>query len=175
MYECSQINSDLQWKIPLAIQAGLPIVILALTFTLVESPGWLLSKGRLEEATRNHAMLRSKGSAALVEAEIAAMLTGIEQQEKAAKPRFREIFARRNIKRTITSSLLGCLSACSGYSLTATYGVVILISAGLADPYKWQILAAVLALAGNVIGSYSYDKIGRRPLLVWGLLTIAIM
>lgn len=63
----------------------------------------------------------------LVEAEMAAMVLSYGEQQKVANVSIKEIFTPRHIKRTIAASLVGCLSACSGYSLTATYGVVILI------------------------------------------------
>lgn len=47
--------------------------------------------------------------------------------------------------------------------------------AGLSEPYKWQILTAVLGLIGLCIGSVALDKVGRRPLLIYGFAIIAIL
>jgi MFS family permease len=58
-------------------------------------------------------------------------------------------------------------------SLTTTYGVVILIAAGVSDPFRWQILTAVLALVGLIVGGFLNDKVGRRPLAIFGLLLVA--
>jgi MFS family permease len=127
MWGCAKINNDHQWKIPLAIQAGLPILLFCATLTLQESTTWLISKGRIDEATALHRNLRPAGMEDLVEAEMAAMVLSYGEQEKVANVSIKEIFGRRHLKRTIAASLVGCLSACSGYSLTATYGVVILI------------------------------------------------
>lgn len=60
-------------------------------------------------------------------------------------------------------------------SLTTTYGVVIIIAAGVSDPFRWQILTAVLALVGLVVGGILNDKIGRRPLAIGGLILVAIL
>jgi MFS family permease len=60
-------------------------------------------------------------------------------------------------------------------SLTTTYGVVILIAAGVSDPFRWQILTAVLALVGLIVGGILNDKIGRRPLAIGGLILVAIL
>jgi hypothetical protein len=60
-------------------------------------------------------------------------------------------------------------------SLTTTYGVVILIAAGVSDPFRWQILTALLALIGLVVGGILNDKMGRRPLAIGGLILVAIL
>lgn len=59
--------------------------------------------------------------------------------------------------------------------LTTTYGVVILIAAGVSDPFRWQILTALLALIGLVVGGVLNDKVGRRPLAIGGLILVAIL
>lgn len=58
-------------------------------------------------------------------------------------------------------------------SLTTTYGVVILIAAVVSDSFRWQILTAVLALVGLIVGGFLNDRLGRRPLAIFGLLLVA--
>lgn len=50
---------------------------------------------------------------------------------------------------------------------------MILIAAGVADPFRWQILAALLALIGLVAGGFINDYVGRRPLAICGLVAVA--
>ncbi len=117
MYFCSSIASDKQWTIPLEIQIALPATLCISTFFLQESVGWLLKKGRLEEATANQRRIRRAGREDLVEAEIAAMLAALQEEERAlSSAKFTDIFNRKNIKRTLSASLLGCMTSCSGYS-----------------------------------------------------------
>ncbi len=58
-------------------------------------------------------------------------------------------------------------------SLTTTYGIVILIAAGVSDPFRWQIVTAVLALCGQIVGGVLNDFLGRRPLTLGGLTLVA--
>ncbi len=58
-------------------------------------------------------------------------------------------------------------------SLTTTYGIVILIAAGVSDPFRWQIITALLALCGQIVGGFIGDFVGRRPLTLIGLAFVA--
>jgi hypothetical protein len=117
MFFCSSIESDRQWQIPLEIQIALPATLAIASFFLQESTGYLLKKGRVAEATNVQRRIRKAGRDDLVEAEIAAMMAALEEQKNLlSQAKFMDIFNRCNIKRTITSSLLGCLTSCSGYS-----------------------------------------------------------
>ncbi|KAJ0355405.1 hypothetical protein COL922a_014703, partial [Colletotrichum nupharicola] len=44
------LTGDLQWRIPTALQAAMPGIQLAAIWLLPESPRWLISKGKLEQA-----------------------------------------------------------------------------------------------------------------------------
>jgi hypothetical protein len=43
-------TSDAAWRIPVGMQAAMPVIQFALIFCLPESPRWLLSKDRPDEA-----------------------------------------------------------------------------------------------------------------------------
>lgn len=80
-----------------------------------ESTSWLLKNGRVAEATAIQRKIRRAGREDLVEAEIAAMLAAIqEEQALKANARFLDIFNKENRKRTLAASFLAPFTAASG-------------------------------------------------------------
>ena len=52
-YGTVQVNSSLSWRLPLALQSGIALLLVFSSFFyLSESPRWLAYKGRKEEASR---------------------------------------------------------------------------------------------------------------------------
>lgn len=82
----------------------------------------------MEDAAAQLRAIRPKGSERLICAELAVIVTALEDEKAKAKPRFVEIFSKRHIKRTIAASLFTCLSVTSGYALVTTFGVSIRLS-----------------------------------------------
>ncbi|KAH8802764.1 MFS transporter [Xylogone sp. PMI_703] len=163
-----KINDTRQYKIPLAIQAAVPVLLLILSLALTESPTWLLSKGRVEEAKANLASLRG-GNMRLVEAEISSALISLHSHEATAKEMNPyEIFTRSNLERTISAGALLCLSQVGGQILVSTYSTVILVQSGVGDPFKITILIFLLQFLGTLIGPFCLDKVGRRPVALFG-------
>jgi MFS family permease len=157
----AKISDKRQYIIPLAIQAAAPVLLLILTFFITESPIWLLSRNRVEEAKRTLTALRG-GNAALAETEaVSAMVALQTNDERRAGVKPWEILRRENLERTLSSAALLCLSQVGGQILDSTYATVILVQSGVADPFKITVLIALLAFAGTLIGPVLVDKVGR--------------
>lgn len=58
--------------------------------------------------------------------------------------------------------------------LTTTYGIIILEAAGVANPFRWSIITAILALIGTITGGILNDYVGRRPLTLIALSLVAV-
>jgi Sugar (and other) transporter len=50
VFGTTKYTSDAAWRIPVGMQAAMPVFQFALIFCLPESPRWLLSKDRPDEA-----------------------------------------------------------------------------------------------------------------------------
>jgi MFS family permease len=171
----AKISDKRQYIIPLAIQAAAPVLLLILTFFITESPIWLLSRNRVEEAKRTLTALRG-GNAALAEAEVASAMVALQtNDERRAGVKPWEILRRENLERTLSSAALLCLSQIGGQILDSTYATVILVQSGVADPFKITVLIALLAFAGTLIGPFLVDKVGRRPVAIPGYLLLFLL
>lgn len=50
VYGTQNYTTSAAWRIPTGVQAAMPVILLLLVFVLPESPRWLISKGRTEQA-----------------------------------------------------------------------------------------------------------------------------
>lgn len=170
------IDDKRQYMIPLAIQAALPAAFAFLTLFTLESPTWLLSRGRTEEAKANLTSLRAY-SAELVRAEFTAMEAALENERETSSPRMLalEMFDKHNIKRTITAGAFLAASQVGGQILILTYSTVILVQSGVSNAFEITILIFCLQFLGVVVGPLIVDKFGRRPLALFGFALLAIL
>jgi hypothetical protein len=154
------INNKWQYLIPLIVQAAAPVVLLALSFLLTESPTWLLSKGRTSEAKVKLASLRA-GNMPMVEAELSSALVALREMEALTSGvQFWDIFKGQNLERTLSSGALYCMSQVGGQILVSTYSTVTLIQSGVADPFKITIIIFMAQFVGTTVGPPLVDKLG---------------
>ncbi|KAH6675974.1 MFS transporter [Halenospora varia] len=170
-----KINNSLQYRIPLAIQAGLPGLLAILTLLCTESPTWLALQGRTDEARNNLAALRPKNEA-LVQAEFAHLLVAVnEDKTRRAEAKFWDILNKKNIKRTMTAGALLPLYQVSGIILSSTYSTVILVQSRVSDPFRMTIVLNCLAFIGVIVGPTMQDIVGRRPVALVGFTIMMLL
>ncbi|OQV06594.1 hypothetical protein CLAIMM_11140 [Cladophialophora immunda] len=167
VWATAKIDDHRQYVIPLAIQAAVPALLFVLTFFIPESPIWLISKGRIDEARAVLTSLRAENMT-LVEAEVTAASDALktEQDERATRSVW-DILRPPHLERTLSSGALYCTSQSSGQILVSTYSTVILVQAGVADPFKITVIIYMAQLIGTVIGPPLVDKVGRRPVALY--------
>ncbi|MFE2938373.1 MFS transporter [Streptomyces sp. NPDC059255] len=152
------------WRLMLASSAVPAALILLLRFGTPESPRWLLSKGRVEEATQ--VLKRMLGP----DADIREL-----EEEAAAPTRYLDIFRGVYLRRTIFIGVFWACQLLPIYAIT-TYEPTILASLGL-DHGDSAYLGAVALQIFFVLGSLSgilFVNRGRRALLLWSFALAAV-
>lgn len=119
------IEGKKSYMIPLGVQCVMPVILIPMTIFLPESPQWLASKDRMDQARHNLRMVRG-WSDSQVDDELRVMKM-CEDNERAlsADVRFWNIFDRENIKRTITAGSFFSFNQISGIILSTTYATVL--------------------------------------------------
>ena len=169
-----RLKDSRQYKIPLALQGAIALVLGLLTWLCTESPAWLVSKGRIDEALQSMAALRCAGTN--VGYEIEQIRQALEQDhERRKRARFWDIFAKSEIKRTFVASVLAPASQVGGQILVLSFATPVLIQSGIQDPFKITILITTLQFAGICVGPSLLDKVGRRPVALVGFTVLAIL
>lgn len=87
------IDGNAAWLIPIGLQLPIPVIFLALIPLLPESPRWLLSRGRREEAAKNLRKLRNGVAEAELERELQALAYAHHNEQKGS---WAEVFDKNN-------------------------------------------------------------------------------
>ncbi|CAH0056277.1 unnamed protein product [Clonostachys solani] len=141
-----------------------------------ESPVWLLSVGQEEKAAKSLTRLGYDGLDLDIHlAQMKKMLR--EAKEEVANATYIDCFRRSNLRRTIISIMPLSIQALSGVFFIASYGTYYIQLAGYstATSFKLQIAQHGLAMAGNICSWFLIDRVGRRPLMLWGTVSVTVI
>jgi MFS transporter, putative metabolite:H+ symporter len=147
------------WRIMFALGA-VPLVLLPFTLTLPESPRWLAGKGRVEEAARSLQRLGS-GPPPVVRPPISG---------GGARVPFAMLFAREVRGTSTVTALLWFLTAFGSFGLSTWIPslYVSMFKIPVAQALRYNAVATVSIFILPVILKLTIDRIGRRPLPMFG-------
>ena len=144
------------WRLVLASSAVPAVITLLLRIGLPESPRWLMSQGREEEAKA--IVDRHLGGAT-------SFRTEDYSGESRGRANFFGLFSKTYRSRTIFLCVFwACLVA--PYFAIFTFANVVLKSLNLTNPVAGQIAINGIAAIGCLAGMLVVDRIGRRKLLI---------
>jgi SP family arabinose:H+ symporter-like MFS transporter len=164
---------DWSWRWMLGIGALPSMLFFVLLFTVPESPRWLAMHGRLDVARR--VLSRAHGTA-LAEVELAEVRASLAHEENSNEPEFRELWAPRLRKVMIIGLMVGVLQQVTGINAVFFYAPVIFEHAGASvdAAFLQAVYVGLVNLAFTVVAILLIDRLGRRPLLMYGTAGIAL-
>lgn len=169
------LEDDLNgWRYSLGVQVLLGCMLLAGSPFLKETPRFLETRGRSAEALEVLKSLRG-GDEAAAQAELKMVQVEIEEEMAAGKASWSEIFTNSHFRNVV---LIGCVlqffQIMTGINAMVSYFGTLAAHLGMKSFIS--LLSPNLAFTlGNAIGSfYLADRVGRRPLLIWGMLGMAV-
>ncbi|XP_032680146.1 facilitated trehalose transporter Tret1-2 homolog [Odontomachus brunneus] len=148
------------------ICAILPILFFACFILMPESPYYLLSKGRKEEAIASLAKLRSKSEAAVQKEadEIQAIIEEAFRDQASLSDLFK---VKANRKALIYTCALASFQQLTGINFVLFYMQNIFISANSSVPTdQAPIIIGVVQMLASGVTPVVVDRLGRRMLLV---------
>jgi putative MFS transporter len=167
---------DEAWRWMFATGAVPALLILAGRSQIPETPRWLLSQGRVDEA--KEVLDWAEQPTDLGETELpTGDLSGPENAPDSVRTAFGQLFSQQYWKITILLSAVSFTGAfgplfLSTYTafLAKFYGFTTDVQALLFGSVIW-----VFYLAGNVLNLSLTDRVGRKPLLVGGAVVITVV
>ncbi|KAJ1043077.1 hypothetical protein NDA14_006275 [Ustilago hordei] len=173
VYGCSihQAGTVFEWRFPLGLQIAPAVPLAFLIMLFPESPRWLMTKGREEDALRSLARLHARGdtSDVFVRAELAEIKAQLAV-EKGTASGWSEIFSsRQNIRKVAIGVILQFSVQITGVAAIQYYAPDIFKVFGYSNSriFLLQSINSIIALIGEAACVLFVDKLGRRwPLIV---------
>lgn len=165
-------TSDWSWRIPSLLQVGLPLLIFPGVIMAPESPRWLVSKGRNEEALRIIAEWHAGGDVVdpLVLKEMREINDALRTEQVAPQASYLDtIRTAGNRRRLFITFTLACFSQWCGSGVVSFYLTSILNSVGVTSGHQQLIITACLQiwnLLWAVAAASSVQKFGKRLLFL---------
>ncbi|KKY28048.1 putative sugar transporter [Diplodia seriata] len=174
------------WRIPSLLQAGLPLLALPGYLLCPESPRWLASRGRTNDARAFFATYHapsspspssstssSSSSSPLVDFELAEVQRALELESSDGKSNSYAAMLRTpgNRHRLLISLSLGVSAQWNGVGNVSYYLPTVLSTAGVTAPRDQTLLNGCIQAWNLVCAAFAacvlVDRAGRRPLFLW--------
>lgn len=167
------ISSDWAWRIPVLLQVFIPLLALPGFVMAPESPRWLISVGRSDEARKilivHHA--GGKEDDIIVSGQMLEMETAISAEQEASKSSsyINMCQTKGNRHRLFISVTLGFISQWSGNGVISYYLPLVLDTVGVTSTRDQTLINACLNvwnLLWAVGAAMSVERLGRRFLFL---------
>jgi putative MFS transporter len=150
------------WRIILGASAVPAVICLIMRHGLPESPRWLVSKGRRDEAL------------AILREDLDTDDPGDLLDEEVTGTQWKLLFSHDYLRRTIFACTFWSAIVMPYFALTF-FQPTILKSLGLGgNVLLGALLGTVIALVGATLGWYIVDKVGRRKILILPMFCCAV-
>ncbi|CAK7204317.1 hypothetical protein SEUCBS139899_007072 [Sporothrix eucalyptigena] len=163
------IDSRWCYRIPLLTQLVCPALFLSCAWMLPESPRFLVSRGRIDDAIHAHRRLHGISAEAdelrVVEMQEIVALVEIQrasQKNKSYLDCFRGVDRRRTL---IAIGLMTCQNF-MGRDFIGSYSTYFFTVAGITDAFKVSVYGNLASLMGAIVAAPLCRYVGRRMLLL---------
>ena len=142
----------------------MPVICCVATYWLVESPRYLLMKGRDEEARAVLKRCRVRNADDLIDEELATMKLALEADGTHGK--WHDLIKGVNLRRTLLVCIIAPAASASGNSFTSSYGPIFISTLHSISAYNFNLIGSVFGFVGCIFVMVYMDKVGRRPLIM---------
>ncbi|KAL6414263.1 hexose transporter protein [Ilyonectria robusta] len=164
------LDNNWSWRIPSIVQTCFPLFVMTAVTFMPESPRWLCSKGRYDEAKEILVTYHANGDhdADIVKVEMEEISQALIEEREAQIAAWSNVFAiKANRKRFGIVISVAVLTLWNGQGVISYYFSPILNSIGITGTTQQTGInggMAIWNLICAVVGALLADKVGRRPL-----------
>ena len=162
-------NDTGSYRIPVAVQFALAIILVIGMLVLPETPRLLIKKGKPEMAARSLSRLRRLpvDHPAIIE-ELSEVQSNHNYEMSIGSASYLACFQRPIRKRLFTGMALQALQQLTGVNFIFHYGTSYFLNSGISNPFVTSMITSAVNVCSTVPVLYLVEKWGRRPLLIFG-------
>ncbi|KAL4945754.1 hypothetical protein BDV06DRAFT_184094 [Aspergillus oleicola] len=174
------LDSSLSFKIPIATQWALPVIMLSLVYFVPDPPYWLCRKGRDGDALVSLRRLATKqvnvGHKLAHIHETLRLEQAFESQTSGSRPHYLECFRGPNLRRLTICVMAYSMQAFTGNVFFISYAVHFMELAGLdaSDAFSMNLGLTGIGFIGTCISWVLLGFVGRRSMYLFGCLSLAV-
>ncbi|KAJ5166272.1 Major facilitator-type transporter ecdD [Penicillium canariense] len=175
------------YRIPIALQMLWALILGTGLFFLPESPRYFIRKGNKEQAREVLARIRGQpADSEYIEMELNEIDANF-QYEMTVIPdggyfnswfncfRGSLFHPNSNLRRTILGTSLQMMQQWTGVNFVFYFGTTFFKQLGtIQNPFLLTMITTIVNVLSTPISFYAIEKVGRRPLLLWGALGMVI-
>ena len=160
------------WRWMLGVEALTAIIYFFALFSVPESPRWLIMRGKAEEALQVFTRVSGKTQA---EADIKVVNDSLDAEAHLEKGTLKELFLPAMRLVLTIGIVIAILQQITGINSVFFYAPMIFEQSGIGTDaaFMQAVLVGIVNLVATVVAILLIDKLGRRPLLITGLVIIA--
>jgi len=161
------------WRWMLGLEALPALIYFIALFIVPRSPRWLIMKGMEGEAL---VIMKKAGGEELALSELEAVKKSLEADKEKKKVRLKEIFNPVLKTVLVIGIVIAILQQITGINSVFFYAPMIFEQSGLGvdASFSQAIYVGLTNLVFTIVAMMLIDKIGRKPLLIFGVAGIAI-
>ncbi|OBT42404.1 hypothetical protein VE00_06006 [Pseudogymnoascus sp. WSF 3629] len=174
--------TDWSWRLPTIFQIVPSILQLAFIWFIPESPHWLISRDRHDEALAILIKYHGEGDAnsAFVAAEFLQITETLRLEKEASSRPWRELFTTKaNIRRVLVAFCVGLFSQWAGNGLVSYYLAKVLATIGITNRLKQQQINLSLScwnlFTGATAAIIGTNYLPRRTQLLIGFGSMCVL
>lgn len=155
------------WRWMFGLGAVPSLIFLLGVLWLPESPRWLISKGRMDEAKKTLAKIGDENAFADIE----------RSSKREEKPTYKAVFEKAVRPAVVIGITLAVFQQLCGINIVFNYTSTIFASAGadLNSQLFETIGIGIVNLVFTLVAMWQVDKLGRRPLMLIGSAGLSIV
>ncbi|OJJ38006.1 hypothetical protein ASPWEDRAFT_27321 [Aspergillus wentii DTO 134E9] len=180
-YGMSSVDGSLSWRLPVGCQMIFALIVIAMVFGLPESPRYLYSKGRNDEAIRVLCDVYDKEvDDEKILREQTDILDALQLETNANEYSFRKIFKKDEVqtgKRVLLAYGMQFMNQAGGINLVVYYVPTVLENnVGLTRDLSLILSGCIQCMffLGAFVPSFFVDRLGRRKPMMWGSFGLGI-